>query len=246
MSGYQPDWPLPSKVRSYVSYRSGGASEGVYSSNNLGDHVGDAASAVRQNRERMQSELSLPSAPRWLQQVHGNRVVRSDTIPTQSIPEADGCYSNQAGVVCAVLTADCLPVLLCDVNGAEIAAVHCGWRSLAANILHEAIGQFSSSSLMAYLGPGISAAHYEVSAEVKDALASSLSTQRHTNFYQPSVRENHFYVDLNALASAQLQELGVTRIYSDQRCTYAEPDHFYSYRRDGETGRLATLIWRES
>lgn len=238
--GFQPDWPAPPGVRSFISYRSGGLSQGPYASNNLGHHVGDDPDAVRENRERLRRHLGIDE-PVWLNQVHGTRIVRAEAVG--HLPEADGSTTQERGRVCAVLSADCLPVLLCDSAGTQVAAVHCGWRGLAEGILAQAIAEFASpaSELLAYLGPAIGPRRYEVGAEVRDALARSVD---YDAFSKPVAdKPNHFLVDLYAVARAQLHSAGLTAIYGGGRCTFDEEEHFFSYRRDGVTGRMASLIW---
>lgn len=240
--GFVPPWPLPSEVGAFVTCRSGGCSQAPYDSNNLGTHVGDDPDAVAENRRRLRSHLSI-AEPCWLEQVHGTELVKAGRQSGTRV--ADGSFTDEPGVVCAVLTADCLPLLLCDSDGREVAAVHCGWRGLAAGIIPRAMERFaaSPSSMSAYLGPAISRRHYEVGAEVRDALAATLMRDSE-EFSDPVPRKpGHFLVDLYAVARAQLKAAGLTHIYGGDRCTFAEAAHFYSYRRDGVSGRMATLIW---
>lgn len=240
--GYIPEWPAPATVRAFVTYRTGGCSEDPYASNNLATHVGDDPQSVAANRRWLNAELSI-AEPCWLEQVHGIKLV--DAAAASGTQVADGSYSGRSGPVCAVMTADCLPLLLCDSAGSQVAAVHCGWRGLAAGIISRSLAAFSASpsDLLAYLGPAISGDHYEVGAEVRQALAVSLGGQ-HADFSRAVVgKPGHFLVDLYALARAQLQAAGLEKIYGGDRCTFAEPDRFFSYRRDGVTGRMASLIW---
>ncbi|MGQ9425499.1 peptidoglycan editing factor PgeF [Gilvimarinus sp. F26214L] len=238
--GFRPDWPAPSSVQAFISYRNGGCSEAPYASNNLGDHVGDQPARVEANRSALCAGLGI-SRPCWLQQVHGTAVVEAgDGL---SVPEADASISRTPGRACVVLTADCLPLLLCDTQGRQVAAVHCGWRGLADGIIARTLEGFSESSdVLAFLGPAISARHYEVGPEVRDALTDSTPANPKL-FSRPSERSGHFMLDLYAVARAQLQALGVVQVYGGDRCTFDEPQRFYSYRRDGTTGRMASLIW---
>lgn len=238
--GFQPNWPAPAGVRSFISHRRGGQSSGPYASNNLGNHVGDDADAVQENRRRLCHHLGIDE-PVWLNQVHGRKIVWADAVP--GLTDADGSTTRERGRVCAVLSADCLPVLLCDAAGTQVAAVHCGWRGLVQGILAQAMAEFVSpaAELLAYLGPAIGPRHYEVGAEVQAALGQTIDS---ISFSTPVANKpGHYLVDLYALARSQLQSAGVTSIYGGTRCTYEEKEYFYSYRRDGVTGRMASLIW---
>lgn len=238
--GFHPDWPAPARVRSFISYRRGGHSRGPYESNNLGAHVGDDVELVQKNRERLYAHLGI-AEPCWLNQVHGKRMVQAE--PGNYLSDADGSCTDKRGQVCAVLSADCLPVLLCDKVGRQVAAVHCGWRGLAQGILSEALATFAAppSELLAYLGPAIGPQRYEVGAEVYHALRESSGAD---SFCQPvSNKPGHYLVDLYAVARLQLQTAGLESIYGGDRCTFDEGDYFFSYRRDGRTGRMASLIW---
>lgn len=238
-----PDWPVPVHVRAVCTTRIGGVSQPPYASLNLGDHVGDAASAVAENRARLRSVLNLPAEPCWLQQVHGNDVV--DAAAQSQLCQADAAYTDQHGVVCAVLTADCLPLLLCDRAGTQVAAVHAGWRGLANGVIEQALENFAApgSELMAWLGPAIGPRAFEVGDEVRaefsahDAAAAAA--------FQAS-RAGHWYADLYTLARQRLAACTVNAVYGGDYCTYTDAARFYSYRRDGSTGRMASLIWLEA
>ncbi len=235
-----PDWPAPDGVRAVSTTRTGGTSSGPYASLNLGCHVGDRTEAVRQNRARLAAKLDLAEQPRWLNQVHGTRIVRVEDV-SEPVP-ADGTIASGIQGVCAIMTADCLPVLLCDHAGAHVAAVHGGWRGLAAGILETAIAEFGSrgvqpADMLCWLGPAIGATAYEVGAEVCDALQGDAGALTH--------KENgRWLLDLYGLARARLSRSGVENIYGGAFCTYTDADRFFSYRRDGACGRQATLIWR--
>lgn len=233
-----PEWPAPPGVRAASTLRTGGLSQGPFARLNLGDHVGDEAEAVHANRQRVVAGLGLPSEPVWLRQVHGARVV--DAAAAAGL-EADGTFTSERGRVCAVMTADCLPVLLCSLDGDCVAAVHGGWRSLAAGILEAAVGAMGTTRVMAWLGPAIGPAAFEVGSEVRDvfvgrdaALAAAFRAVAH----------DKWLADIYAIARRQLLTLGVDACYGGDHCTHSDPDRFYSYRRDGVTGRMATLIWR--
>ena len=235
-----PDWPAPRWVGAGSTTRRGGVSEAPYDSLNLGDHVGDEPACVEENRKRLCDSRQLPARPHWLRQVHGTTVVDAATAPRGI--EADACYTHHPDTVCAVLTADCLPVLLCNEGGGGVAAIHAGWRGLAAGIIEQTILKLDCPAhrLMAWLGPAIGPEAFEVGEEVRQAFS------RHdpacVAAFRPSVN-GRWLADLYALARRRLHVMGVTRVYGGHWCTYGNPERFYSYRRDGVTGRMATLIW---
>ena len=248
-SWIRPQWPAPANVRAVISCRSGGASAAPYASFNLGTHVGDDPAAVVQNRALLVQQLGLQNSPQWLEQIHGVKVVaaKSDGL----VRTADGCYSNQAGQACVVMTADCLPIFLCDRAGTQVAVLHCGWRGLAQGICARGLQKFKAppQQLLAYLGPAISQAHFEVGIDVLEAFFASARFAAHAEqiaaAFISAQRPLHFYADIYALARAELQALGVTAVYGGDYCTYADTERFYSYRRDGVTGRMASVIWLE-
>jgi YfiH family protein len=235
-----PDWPVPARVRAVTTTRAGGISLGPYASLNLADHVGDDPAAVAANRERLAAAAGLPAEPVWLQQVHGNTVVDIDR--TASGPTADAACSHQPGQVCAVLTADCLPVLLCDRGGDHVAAVHAGWRGLAAGVIEQTVAALQApvGEQLAWLGPAISAAVYIVGDEVREAFIAR--DPRAAAAFQAAPNDA-WHADLYLLARQRLTACGVAAVYGGGRCTFREAQSFYSYRRDGTTGRMATLIW---
>ncbi len=235
-----PHWPAPNTVRAYTTTRIGGLSTGNYQGLNLGMHVGDENENVIKNRELLNNALNLPENPRWLAQVHSNHPVEASTI--QQHTEADASYTTQSNVVCAILTADCLPILLCNHEGSEVAAIHAGWKGLATQVVANTIESMQSdvSELMAWIGPGISAALYEIGPEVKQAFIHQNSS------YEAGFNtvQGKLHADLNALAHIQLSLLGIKTIYSEKFCTYTDIQRFYSARRNGfHTGRMASLIW---
>ena len=235
-----PDWPVPAHVRALTTTRAGGVSPGPYASLNLADHVGDDPAAVATNRKRLAAAAGLPADPVWLQQVHGNTVV--DIARTTSVPEADAAHSHQPGQVCAVLTADCLPLLLCDRAGEQVAAVHAGWRGLAAGVIEKAVAalQTPGGELLAWLGPAISAAAYTVGDDVRETFLAH--DPRAAVAFQ-ATRSDAWQADLYQLARQRLADSGVPAVHGGGHCTFREAQSFYSYRRDGATGRMATLIW---
>ena len=236
-----PDWPAPSGVRSLLTTRRGGVSGGGFSSLNLGAHVGDDPLVVAANRACV--EAFLPGRPLWLDQVHGTRVVDAGVFRrADSPPAADAAFSRQAGVVCAVMTADCLPVLLCDTSGCVVAAVHAGWRGLLAGVLEETVCAMhvTEGSLMAYLGPAIGPAAFEVGDEVRAAFVAERAQAAAAFTAQPSGK---WLADIYLLARQRLETLGVTQVFGGDFCTVNDAERFFSYRRDGRTGRMAALIW---
>jgi YfiH family protein len=240
---FVPDWPLPPGVRAASTTRLGGVSAGPYQGFNLGDHVGDDPQAVAANRAALAHALRLPAAPAWLTQVHGNVVAGPDDPPGC---RADARYADRPGVVCAVLTADCLPLLLCSADGREVAAVHCGWRGLAGGIVAAAVARFTAApaTLRAWLGPAIGPAAFEVGDEVR---ARFVQADPDAAAWFVATRPGHWLADLAALTRRRraLAGAGVRQVYGSGVCTVTDAARFYSYRRDGVTGRMASLIWRE-
>ena len=236
--GIVPDWPAPSNVRTLITTRAGGASLDAYAGFNLGLRSGYDAVNVAANRAALRSQL--PAEPLWLRQVHGTAVVDADAAVGE--PEADASVTRRAGMVCAVLTADCLPLLLCDAAGTTVAAVHAGWRGLCAGVIEATVRAMARSpeSLLAYLGPAIGPQAYEVGAEVRAAfVAADPKSAAAFALGKPG----KYYADLYALARRRLEVCGVGKVYGGGYCTYTERERFYSYRRDGATGRMASLIW---
>lgn len=238
------DWPAPTRVHACVTTRRGGCSSGPWRAFNLATHVGDAPTAVERNRQLLAAALELPSEPQWLDQVHGCTVTeaRSDGI----VRTADACWSATPGVVCTVLTADCLPVLLCDRAGSMVAAVHCGWRGLAAGMLAAAVQQFAAprGELLAWLGPAIGPGAFEVGPEVRAAFLARHDGAAVRAAFTPSHDgAPGYHADLYALARAELFRLGVHAVHGGGWCTFEMSKSFFSYRRDGVCGRMANLIW---
>ncbi|PIV15682.1 MAG: peptidoglycan editing factor PgeF [Gallionellales bacterium CG03_land_8_20_14_0_80_55_15] len=241
-----PDWPAPAHVRALQTTRRGGVSLAPYSSLNLGQHVGDAPLAVARNRHSLNT--LLPSEPVWLEQVHGTAVADADWASCRTV--ADACIARRGSSVCVVMTADCLPVLLCDKAGSVVGAVHAGWKGLAAGVIEAAVSAMGvpPSTMLAWLGPAISQAAFEVGAEVRAEFvaADPEATAAFTPVpAQGSGEGSKYLADLYALARLRLRALGITEIYGGDRCTYSEPEQFFSYRRDGITGRQGTFIWLE-
>jgi YfiH family protein len=237
-------------VRVISTQRGGGTSAAPYASLNLGGHVGDVADAVAENRRRLREAAGLPGEPLWLAQVHGVTVADLDAGDAAAAPRtADACFTRQAGRICAILTADCLPIVLTAASGTVVAAAHAGWRGLAAGVLEALLDALAQAvgvqpqSLMAWLGPAIGPRHFEVGGEVREALLAG--DPGATAAFRPNER-GRFLADLPALARRRLAGRGVDRIFGSGECTYEAADRYFSHRRDGVTGRQATLIWREA
>jgi len=236
----EPDWPAPASVRALATTRSGGSSLGPFKSLNLGDHVGDDPQRVSDNRQHLIDVLGLPGSPHWLGQVHGSRVLR---LPSATDQPADGAVTTEPQVVCAVLTADCLPVLLARRDGAGVGVAHAGWRGLAAGDLENAVEAVGGPppEIPDWLGPAISAAAYQVGDEVRAALLA------HNNAAAAAFTPDgpgHWRADLVLAARLALQASGVTRICGGENCTFSDPQ-FFSHRREAPCGRMAALIWLE-
>ncbi|VAX04773.1 FIG00003370: Multicopper polyphenol oxidase [hydrothermal vent metagenome] len=242
MPGLIPvDWPAPKNVRAATTSRIGGVSRAPFDSFNLADHVGDHPVAVLANRELLLEELALPAEPTWLKQVHGSRVISLDGSSIK-LPEADASVSTEPGRVCAVLTADCLPVLFCDRAGTRVAAAHAGWRGLATGVLEATVAQMAVApdEIMAWLGPAIGPPAFEVGTDVRTAFVDGDATSA-TAFV--ALGDGRWLANIDSLARQRLARAGVTAVYGGDRCTYSEAGMFYSYRRDGATGRMASLVW---
>jgi len=237
-----PQWPAPPGVRALSTLRGGGVSAAPYASLNLGAHVGDVPAAVAVNRQRLMAAAALPAEPSWLAQVHGVQVADLD-IQASGNP-SDAALTRRPGRVCAILTADCLPILLAADSGRAVAAAHAGWRGLAAGVIEATVRalELPPAELIAWLGPAIGSGHFEVGAEVREAL---LRADPGAEAALTVNSRGRFMADLALLARRRLAALGLTRIFGCTECTYAQPDRYFSYRRDGPTGRQATLIWLE-
>lgn len=233
-----PDWPAPENVKALITTRAGGVSTGKYASLNLGDHVGDDSACVARNRTLLKSHL--PSDPKWLKQVHGSRVVLADGALYPK--EGDGAIARKPGTVCAVLVADCLPVLLCGDTGTVVGVAHAGWRGLAAGVLEETVKAMGlpGKNLMAFLGPAIGPDSFEVGDEVRQVF---LDHDKKAAFAFMPRDNGKWLADLSLLARQRLAEKEVRRVYGGDWDTFSEPARFFSYRRDGSTGRMAALIW---
>lgn len=234
--GFRPDWPAPPTVHAWVTERGSAARYGTL---NLATHVGDDANSVAANRRRLRTALALPAEPRWLEQVHGTRVLDLDR---DHEGPADGAVTTRVGTVCAVLTADCLPVLFCDRAGRRVGVAHAGWRGLLDGVLPATLAALDvpPAELLAWLGPAISQGAYEVGADVRDAfVARSSAAARH---FAPNARDR-WQADLYGLARDALAATGVEAVYGGGACTFKEATRFFSHRREAPCGRMATLVW---
>lgn len=235
-----PDWPAPANVKALQTTRLGGFSDAPYDSLNLGDHVGDAPLVVARNR--MLLNTLLPGEPVWLEQVHGTVVANADMA--SCLPQADACIARHREAVCVVMTADCLPILLCDAQGGVVGAVHAGWKGLAAGVIEATVQamQVAPKNIMAWLGPAIGPDAFEVGAEVRAAFIAA--QPQAASAFVPG-KKGKWFADIYELASLRLNALGITGIYGGGYCTFRERERFFSYRRDGTTGRMGTFIWPE-
>jgi polyphenol oxidase len=235
-----PNWPAPANVRALATMRSGGVSTGRYASLNLATHVGDDPDAVRSNRQLLREAAKLPGEPMWLEQVHGTKVWEGDRA--DSPPTADASIARTPGEVCAILTADCLPIVFCDVDGTTVGAAHAGWRGLVAGVIEETVKamRVPASRLMAWFGPALEPSAFEVGDEVFEQFTQR--DARHSHAFRRNER-GRWQADLYELSRGELANLGLERVYGGNLGTYADAERFYSYRREQQTGRMATLIW---
>lgn len=250
----KPNWPAPDHIKAFTTTRIGGISQPPFSTFNMADHVGDDPDAVLKNRHHLKERLKCPTEPFWLNQIHGNRIISpADESPSSS---ADGAYSLNNNNVSVVMTADCLPLLITDKAGKMVMALHGGWRSLAAGIIEKGIARFKKFNfpaidLLVWLGPAIGPDFYEVGQEVKDQFIKNnpltetafVSSNKRSHQGSNQHADQHWLMDIYAVAKVYLTRCGVTEIYGGDHCTYKENRHFFSYRRDGKTGRMASLIW---
>ena len=238
-----PDWPVPSHVGSLLTTRLGGVSHGDYASLNLGDHVGDDPAAVARNRLLVTERVPQPL---WLEQVHGTQVVdAAQSRGSLAPPQADAAFVREPGIACVVMTADCLPVLFCDRSGTVVAAAHAGWRGLLAGVLEETMRSMAvpGAELMAYLGPAIGPQAFEVGDEVRSAY---LAADAESALAFTPRAPGKWLADIYLLGRQRLAAQGLTQVYGGSCCTFSDAQRFFSYRRDGKTGRMASMIWLKS
>jgi len=253
----KPDWPAAKNIHAFCSTRipladiAQNASteppslqfQGAYDSFNLALHVEDDAQTVNANRQHLARQLKLPGEPLWLNQVHGHRVVNATQF-SNTLPDADASFSDQPNQICTVMTADCLPVLMCNLKGSKVAAAHAGWRGLADGVIENTVASLGESPhrLLVWLGPAIGPQAFEVGEEVRDVFVKQQPAA--VAAFQQN-RSGHFLADIYKLARLRLKAMGVEAVYGGDYCTFTDAQHFYSYRRDGKTGRQASLIWFE-
>lgn len=234
-----PNWNAPENVHAVMTTRLGGVSKLPYDSFNLATHVEDDLEQVLENRHHLKKALNLPAEPFWLEQIHSNTVVEVNA--ELILPKADASFSTQKNVVCVVMTADCLPVLMCSKNGKKIAAIHAGWRGLESGIISKTVEALQTTDVMIWLGTAIGAQRFEVGDDVRDAFLKKSAD------YAAAFKNNgnQWLCDIYQLARIELAQLGITSIFGGEFCTVTDAERFYSYRRDKKTGRMATLIWRD-
>jgi hypothetical protein len=234
-----PGWQAPPGIEACCTTRRGGVSQAPYDQLNLGLHVGDRDADVEQNRKRLREELALPAEPNWINQTHSARVV---TLEQEGNRDADAVITRERGRVAVVMTADCLPILLCNRDGSEVAAIHAGWRGLHAGVIEATVAQMRSESLqiMSWIGPGISQSCFEVGEEVYAAFIDSIAAAQ--SCFSAN-RPGHWLCDLAGLAESVLRGLGIDAVTRSPYCSYRDDELFYSYRRAPVSGRMASLIW---
>lgn len=237
-----PNWPAPEHVKAFSTTRSGGVSSGPYQGLNLGLHVADDSSDVLQNRALLQQAVGLNQPLAWLNQVHSDVCIEI-TAPLNNTPDVDGSWTRANGLGCVVMTADCLPVLLTDKQGSFVAAVHAGWRGLCSGIIENTIKQVGAApqQVLVWLGPAISQAAFQVGEEVKQAFETK--NAQASQAFLPDSEKGKWRADLYALARMQLANIGVKHVYGGEHCTFNEAERFYSYRRQSQTGRMASVIF---
>lgn len=241
----KPEWVLPANVSAITSTRNGGFSVSPYLGLNLGNHVGDDPESVARNRKWLVDKHFLPSQPVWLNQTHSTKVVTVDKW-TPDVLDADGVFTTTSGIVCTIMTADCLPVLLTNKQGTEVAAVHAGWRGLADGILNNALDCFSNpNEVIAWVGPAISQQFFEVGEEVVQQFVA-LDSNSIVAFEPEEGTSGKWMGNLPLIAKQKLIQSGVAEVSLSGLCTYADKEKFFSYRRDGQTGRQASFIWIKS
>jgi len=245
----RPDWAVPDNIVAFSTLRMGaGYSLSPYEQFNLATHVGDDPTIVAANRDLLSQSCSGLDQMQWLNQIHGTRIV---TAGEEYLPAADGCITRASGFACTVMTADCLPLLLCDRYGQQVAAVHAGWRGLAAGVVEAAVAQFDAiaDDIRVWMGPAIGPNFFEVGEDVRQTFLDAASATEKRNialaFTEHESKKNHFFADLYQIARTRLEAISVTKIYGGEFCTYADGSRFYSYRRDGVTGRMVTMIYKK-
>ena len=242
-----PNWPAADWIHAFVTERAGGFSTGKFASLNLAHHVNDDFSIVERNRGLLKSSVSADLTFQWMHQIHSD-IVNVVSVPSSPL-KGDSLICREPGIACCVLTADCLPVFLTNLKGTEIAIIHAGWRGMCRGVLNKTVNKMRSqpNDLMAWLGPAIGPCHYEVGHDLKIAFKKSISSKnlwsRIETCFAESSTEGKFFLDLNKTAVAILNHLGVSNIYGNDQCTFRDSEKYFSYRRDGETGRMVSTIF---
>lgn len=241
-------WPAPANIHAVVTTRVGGVSQAPWDTLNLGTHVGDEAAAVEENRRRLQAALHRISpceVPQWLQQVHGITVIAAEMNAVKRlayVPAADAVTTTRKGLPCVVMTADCLPVFFCNRQGTQVAVAHAGWRGLCDGVLEATVKKFAEpADVLAWFGPAIGPEKFEVGAEVRAAFVEK--NPEAITYFVPSIKAGHWLADIYGLAALRLHKAGVKKISGGGLCTVSDSERFFSYRRDGCTGRMASVIW---
>jgi len=238
------NWDAPAQVHALTTTRLGGQSVAPYNGLNLGDHVDDLPEAVSANRQLLMQATGLERSPQWLQQVHGTDVVEAKD--DAQVRTADSCFTARPGQGCIVMTADCLPVLFTNAQGTQVAAAHAGWRGLAAGVLENTLKTFNpNDEILAWLGPAIGPLAFEVGGEVKQVFVEEHAEAQSAFRASPTHPQDRFLADIYHLARIRLAAAGVARVSGGDYCTFSDTENFFSYRRDGITGRMASLIWIE-
>lgn len=240
-----PNWPAPTTVHAMCTTRKGGVSQGPFAGLNLGAHVGDNLESVQQNRNWLGAQIN--ASIQWLHQTHSTQIEQLESVSTEPL-DADAAWTKQPYLACTVMTADCLPILICNQEGTQVAAIHAGWRGLLNGIIEASVAALmkgahplSHHEWLVWLGPAIGPNHFEVGQDVYDAF-----TQRDngsTSAFRISSTKGKFLANLYELAKQRFQRIGIQHLYGGEYCTYSDPTHWYSYRRDHSTGRMASLIW---
>jgi len=241
MDFIKPNWPAPKNIKAFTTTRETGVSDKSYASFNLAAHVDDNLLHVKKNRQLLFEALNLPSEPVWLEQVHGVQIINADHADKS--PQADASFSTEKNNVCVVMTADCLPLLICNRQGTKVAAAHAGWRGLQAGVIEASIEALAENKqdILVWLGPAIGPEVFEVGDEVRQKFIDEMPE---TISAFTANKPGHWLADIYQLAKIRLQNIGISEIYGGDFCTYTDQQRFYSYRRDGATGRMASLIWR--
>ena len=242
-----PSWPAPKNIKAYSTLRYPGKSYEVYAGFNLARHVGDDKNQVLANRRDLIDYANLPSIPKWLNQTHGNIALLAETILSEIAPNADASYTQKSDQVCVVMTADCLPILVTNKEGTEVAAIHAGWQGLAAGVIENTLSALTSEpeSLLVWIGPSIHQPNYEVDEDFYARFSETHSQKELDAAFGLKNKQKKWLANVPLLATQRLIRCGVNShdIYLSDQCTYANPERYFSYRRDGVTGRMASLIW---